>query len=93
MRAGTLAVAKLLAICYGSMAIGFPLVVWAFGLTLGDGWSLLTARHFGLLIGLGITPLVLAGVAVFRLVMQELCGVAGGKDRGDNGKGSDGEVE
>jgi hypothetical protein len=88
MRAGALAAAKLLAICYGSMAIGFPLVIWAFGLRLGDGWGLLTARHYGLLIVLGVAPLILAGVAVFQLVMHELCRVLGerlarttGKDR------------
>ena len=88
MRAGTLAVGKLLAICYGSMAIGFPLVIWAFGLTMRDGWSLLTARHYGLLIVLGVAPLILAGLAVFQLVMHELCGVRAGRARKDNGKGS-----
>ena len=75
IRAGSLAVAKLLAMCYGAMAIGFPLVIRAFGLTWHDGWALLTARHYGLLIMLAVAPLILAGLAVFQLIMHEWGGV------------------
>ena len=88
LRAGTLAVVKLLAICYGAMAVGFPLVIWGFGLTLREGWGLLTARRYGLLIVLIVLPLVFAGLGVFQLVMHELGRVLGRKVREHEGKGS-----
>lgn len=92
VRAAALAVTKLLAICYGAIAVGYPLVIWAFGLTLRDGWSLLTARHYGLLIILSVAPLILAGLAVFQLITHELGGALERKAREHKEKGSPGDA-
>jgi hypothetical protein len=70
------------------MAVAFPLVIRAFGLTLRDGWGLLSARHHALLAILIVAPLILTGLAVVRVIMHELGGVLERKAREHTQEGS-----